>query len=324
MKLAVVILIMLGLFAAGATAVLVQAINARQTNEVPSIEAVVAVRDLPAGTFLRTKDCNVVTLPADELPAGYLNSTSLATGQLLAVPVTKDQILTQGSFVEKGSTEQLYGLLPQGMRAFTISLSSGSVTGGLLNPGSMVDVLATFSLRGSTKGEAVSITLLQNVRVLAVEQESVITREAQHDTMVEGNQQRVNQRADRLRIMLMVNNKAAEALHLALSRGNVALAIRNPADDAAVSQTATVLDQGQIIAASDSLDPQKLLRETLESLNKKQDTDANSPPVVQAETTESGSSSSPPPATAPGKNAWGVQVIRGTSVSEEKLDPALK
>ena len=66
-------------------------------------------------------------------------------------------------------------LLRPGMLAFQIPLSRGATPVDLLYPGCFVDVFATFPLYDRQKGEAVVTPLLQNIRVLGVRDETVVT-----------------------------------------------------------------------------------------------------------------------------------------------------
>ncbi len=67
------------------------------------------------------------------------------------------------------------------MRGFTIKTSSGETPAGLIAPGDFIDVLVALNSNASSY----AATLLQNVRVLAVERE-VVNRDTPYDSAVRG------------------------------------------------------------------------------------------------------------------------------------------
>jgi Flp pilus assembly protein CpaB len=113
---------------------------------------------------------------------------------------------------------------------------------GLLYPGSMVDIVATFRLRlQSDKGEALSVTLLQGIKVLAVGNETIFSS-SEEDEKIIGSRSR----SSTVTVTVMVNSRQAEALQLAMQSGNISLAMRNPLDKRLVDPEATILDQGRL------------------------------------------------------------------------------
>ena len=69
--------------------------------------------------------------------------------------------------------------IPHGMRAISIMFPNHAITGGLLYPGSIVDILASFRLpsKDRVRGKAISTTLLQGIQVLAVENISILMKD---------------------------------------------------------------------------------------------------------------------------------------------------
>jgi Flp pilus assembly protein CpaB len=116
----------------------------------------------------------------------------------------------------------LASTLPHRMRAMTISVSEHAGMSDLLYPGSLVDVLASFRVRG---GDGVlSMTLLRGVQVLALEDRTVVSPQEEAGSR--------NRNERRRRVTLMVDLKQAEALQLAMEHGSINLAMRNPIDSA--------------------------------------------------------------------------------------------
>jgi Flp pilus assembly protein CpaB len=325
MKWAVTILILLGLVAAVSTAILVQTLRGGpDENSVPSDTVVLAAKSLPAMTVITSDYVTESTVERDELPEEYLSSSVKAVGRVLGVSVVEGQVLTESCFVSKGTGAQLAAALPHGMRAVTITLSSRNISGGLLYPGCVVDVLASFKMArsDSKKGHAISTTLLHGIQVLAVEGVSVVSEKAGPGGEEEGGILKQRSSSQYLTITLMVDPKQAEALQLARMYGNISLAMRNPLDKYAVDTDATVLSEGKLARLGSALSPtvmaaKRLLAQVLPG-------DANDPNgTAFAETvfservyqeffgTEEGTAR---------PSHWPVTVIRGTEVKEQELD----
>ncbi|MBM4028429.1 MAG: Flp pilus assembly protein CpaB [Planctomycetes bacterium] len=162
MRFAVIILVMLGLLAAGAAAILFQGLSIRftQQDKTADVTVIVAQADLPARTRLASEHVQVETVPNMGLPQAYFTSPAQAVGKILKVAVVKGQPLAASSFLPETAVDDL---LRPGMLAFQISLARRSTVADLLYPGCIVDVFATFPLQDRKKGEAVTTPLLQNI-----------------------------------------------------------------------------------------------------------------------------------------------------------------
>ena len=88
----------------------------------------------------------------------------------------------------------------------------------------MVDVFASFRLpsRNGTSAEVVAATILQSIQVLAVGKRSIVTEKSSSADAVGGNKGRM--------VTLSLDSQQAEMLQLAVTHGEVTLAMRNPLD----------------------------------------------------------------------------------------------
>jgi len=176
--------------------------------------------------------------------------------------VVEGQVLTRYCFVTEGTGAQLASALPYGMRAVSVPIAGHSLMGGLLHPGSVVDVLATFKLRTGkeSRGQAISTTLLHSVQVLAIEASSIVSKP---DDGKEGALGRKSVSVgSRLTVTLMVDSRQAEALQLAMENGHISLAMRNPLDKRPVDVDATVLSQGRLAKLGSLLTPSVAAQES--------------------------------------------------------------
>jgi Flp pilus assembly protein CpaB len=211
------------------------------------------------------------------------------------------------------------------MLAYQISLTRRATPVDLLYPGCIVDVFATFPLHDRVKGEAVVIPLLQNIQVLGVRDQTVVTparnkKEASGPTTLSAGTANVT-------VSLEVNARQVAALQLVVEKGNLGLAMRNPLDKNPNPVEPMVMKEGQLTAASEAMDPQTLalVDQLQQLLGNRPPADANCPPATRpvakavpdpntlASLTGSAGSLSPK------RSAWQMTIIRGQKVEETEL-----
>jgi pilus assembly protein CpaB len=313
MKYTVLLLVVFGIVAAISAVFLVNTMRASLTGGrmSGSVDVVTLKRSLPAMSVITTDAVEITKAKAKEAPIGYLSSPVQAVGRILSAAVVQGQVLTADKLVTQGHEAQLaVTAVPPGMRAVSVALSSNSVSGGLLYPGCMVDVIATFRLSGGMrseiKGEAISTTLLYGIQVLAVQGQSVISEPDPKDKLT----QQQAAASQRVSVVLLVDPKQAEALQLALDNGSVSLAMRNPLDQQDIRSEATVLNRGQLSKLG------SLLGTTVRSAKPAALVDGV---PVEGEAAETVSYVDDGQWQEPAPTSWGVTVIRGSEIKEEEL-----
>ena len=195
------------------------------------------------------------------------------------------------------------------MRAVSVPVSKHSVMGGLLYPGSIVDVVATFRLSNNDRatGEAISTTLLHGVQVLAIQQKSIMSGPDSEEQSAPPASVR------ELTVTLMVDSKQAQALQLAMEKGSVSLAMRNPLDKDPVDAEAMVLSQGRLARMGSMLTPAVLHEDKLEgNLADLGSTITHNPAVCDKNLANKQSASDPA--------QWHVEVIRGKNVTQRSFE----
>ena len=184
MKLGIIVLLILGVVAAGSAALLVGTLGIHSKEQkkvdVSTVEVAKAKVNMPAMTVITKNHIETEAISKDKLPEGKVYSASQVVGKVLAVSVVEGQVLTDACFVTEGTGAHLASALPYGMRAVSLTLSSKAIPDELLlYPGCVVDVLVSFKLNSSDRnmGSAISTTMLREVQVLAVEGNSVVTKQ---------------------------------------------------------------------------------------------------------------------------------------------------
>jgi Flp pilus assembly protein CpaB len=321
MKWAVVILLVLGLLAAGSAALLfqwVQIRNMKPLAQATTADVLLAQADLPARTRVLADYVKVERIPKVGLPEGYFTNQAQAIGKTLKMAVVKGQPLTGSSFLPETAIDDL---LRPGMLAYQISMARRATPVDLLYPGCIVDVFATFPLHDRTKGEAVVIPLLQNIQVLGVRDQTVVT--PAHDQRERNKPTTFNPSTGNVTVSLEVNARQVAALQLVIEKGSLGLAMRNPLDKNLNPVEPMVMKEGQLTAASEAMDPQTLalVDQLQQLLGNKPPVDANCPSVAKlapdpntlASLTEAAGNLSQK------RSAWQMTIIRGQKIEEAEI-----
>jgi pilus assembly protein CpaB len=225
--------------------------------------------------------------------------------------VVKGQVFTQACFAPQGSGYHLASTLPEGKRAVSVALADYSVLEGLLYPGSTVDVIASFDMRskGDNHTGVISKTLLHGIQVLAVENQTIVSKPGIEETAA-GRGANENRR----RVTLLVNPDQAEMLQLAMVHGVISLAMRKPNDKTESNDHITrLVDLG-------------LPAELLEEEHSQVVTPAAAPVVAPAAGAAVSAPAALPPPPPPvtkveerGNPMWNVTVLRGGNTSTQSF-----
>jgi pilus assembly protein CpaB len=236
MKLAVAGLCLLGLIAAACAAVLVNGLRGSTVLVVPGKEKVedkvdvgvlyvtrpVAAMTVVDGSMVTTK-----IMPRKDAPAGYLTSSIEVVGKVISTPLVAGQPFTKSCFADLSGPRQLAAVIPKGKRAVGISVTDYAGLEGLIYPGSMVDVMVSFKAADGgtpqTHRDAITTTLLENIQVLAFDQQTVVSP---GKVMGEEGYRSGGAR----RVTLLVDTKQAKAVEIGMEQGVLSLALRNPLD----------------------------------------------------------------------------------------------
>ncbi len=141
----------------------------------PLTPYLVAARPLKAGTLTRDEDFR--SEPMDSTPSGIRDTTddrNRLLGSLVRKNLDTGSPITSENVLPRGDRGFLAGVLAPGTRAISIKVDAETGVAGLIKPGDYVDVLLTqVSANADVAHRALSETLLQNVRIIAIDQEIV-------------------------------------------------------------------------------------------------------------------------------------------------------
>lgn len=207
----------------------VQKERERLFKEAETVYVVVAAKDIPSGRPIEKEDIGrmrVFKSAVQERAISVEDAHRLLGRRTLYNIKMRDPILW--SDIEGGETIEtgLSSMVPQRRRALSIPVSGTAAVSGMIQPNDRVDVLGTFtfpSKRVQGEMETVTLTLLQDVTVLAVGQTL-----ARYRT---GGSSAMRGMPGYSSVTLDVTPREAELLVFAQhARGNLVLTLRNPSD----------------------------------------------------------------------------------------------
>ena len=191
----------------------------RELNKGMEPVAILAVtQDLPAGTRLAINMVARRRVPKQFVHGNVIgpDDVDVVVGQTLNFPLKRGDslLLTDlGSEAERLHLAGLAATITTGERAASIAVDNVGGVSGLLQPNDRVDILST--IRSQDSGEEATVTLLQNMTVLAV------------GTTLSGD---TTDRGNYNTLTLLVTLEEAELLVFAQERGSLVAVLRNPED----------------------------------------------------------------------------------------------
>lgn len=188
---------------------------------------VASATELPAGVALSGKDVTLIEWPADVPLSGSFDKVEAVIGHPLIRSVGAKEPIRPRDLGIEGSGIGLATKIPPGMRATAVRSNEIVGVAGFLYPGSRVDVLATYSLPGTTG--SLTQTVLQDVEVLTAGQ--TIEPDPQ------GKPQQVNV------VTLLLSPEDSQKLQLASTQGTIQFVLRNGTDKGNLDLHPTRVDQ---------------------------------------------------------------------------------
>ena len=201
-----------------------------ETKPVASQTVVVAKQALRFGTELNASMLQEVPWPSDSLPSGaFATIGDVLTGgrRVVLAAIEANEPVLALKITGPGQRATLSALVKPGMKAVTIRVNDVEGVGGFVLPGDHVDVVLT---RQIDKGSATTQVVLQNTRVLAVDQ--IADERAAKATVAKS-------------VTLEVDTVEAQKLWLASSVGSLSLLLRKAGETAEVkTRKVTLQDLG--------------------------------------------------------------------------------
>ena len=146
-----------------------KSIEAQRKAPPPTHTVVVAARPLRFGEELTSSALREIAWPENALPAGAFGKIAELTAakRVVLLPIDNNEAVLASKITGPGQRATLSAMLTEGMKAVTIRVNDVEDVAGFVMPGDHVDVLLT---RPGEKNNAVNDVVLQNVRVLGIDQ----------------------------------------------------------------------------------------------------------------------------------------------------------
>jgi pilus assembly protein CpaB len=198
---------------------------------------VVASKPLRFGAELGSMSLREIPWPEEAVPAGAFSKITDLTSsgrRVVLTPIEANEPVLASKITGSGQRATLSAMLGDGMKAVTIRVNDVEGVAGFVLPGDRVDVMLT---RQQDKNSAASDVVLQNVRVLAVDQVA---------------DERTDKPSVAKAVTLEVEVMSAQKLALAATVGTLALALRKAGEAAAANtRRITLSDLPKAAAVTD-------------------------------------------------------------------------
>ena len=203
---------------------------------------VVAAEPLQLGTRLDASKLRTISWPSNAPVTGMFTKIEDCANRALITSVSENEPILDKKLAPVEAGGGLPATIPEGMRAVSVAVNEVVGVAGFVIPGTMVDVLVTGTLTG-TSGGSITRTILENVRVLAAGQKMEQDREGKPQTVPV--------------ITLLVTPENATKLTMASNLGKIQLALRNTVDTKSTNPPAVL--QSTLFASAAGAEPVKRL-----------------------------------------------------------------
>jgi pilus assembly protein CpaB len=241
----VVIAVVLGGVAAFATFGYLGSLQRQAESGSTMTDVLVATQDIPRGVsandLVSSGYVSTVKMPLRYVSSGAMSSMRGVLDRVLAVPVSKGEVLTSARF-QYPSEAGLAFSVPKGFVAVTIPVDDARGVAGLVKPGDRVALLATVSQKTGT--DAQTRIIIAGARVLAVGQSTGTEAQpsASQSSSALGSQSNGNQSGKT--VTLAVTSVDAEKVVFAAESGSAWLALLSTTESIAepgAGQTASTI-----------------------------------------------------------------------------------
>ncbi len=209
--------------------------------QIPKVNILVAARPIPAREIVEKDMIRYEEIPSSPITDKIAQKEEEVVGKVATSAIISGEALYKDKFIEKGAGAGLSFIVPLGKRAVTILVNNTTGVAGLLKPGDFVDVISTFDVpRVQVEGEqrpplSMSITLLQNVQILALD----ATTEVSPPTPAPPS---TPPPPSYTMVTLAISPKDAERLTLLVEKSINRLALRSVKDSAVYFTSGITLD----------------------------------------------------------------------------------
>ena len=201
-----------------------------QRGTLAASKVVVAAVDIELGSKLNPQMLTTVEWPTGSVPPGAFTDLTQAQDRVVRMAIPRGDAILERKLAPQGTQGGLSAVISEGKRAMTVRVNDVVGVAGFALPGNYVDVMVNTQQTGAgnSKDSQISLTVLEQVLVLAVAQEA--SRDDLKPKVVSA-------------VTLELSPEDAEKLDLARSVGSLSLVLRNQLDKASVATTGITREQ---------------------------------------------------------------------------------
>ncbi len=200
-----------------------------QRANLASTKVVVAAVDIELGSKVNPQMLTVVEWPQSSVPEGAFQDMKDVQDRVVKVGLMRGDAVLDRKLAPAGTQGGLSAVIAEGKRAMTVRVNDVVGVAGFALPGNYVDVMinAQQDRAGGQQAQPISMTVLEQVLVLAVAQEA--GRDDTKPRVVSA-------------VTLEVSPGQAEKLDLARSVGTLSLVLRNQLDKQPITTAGVTKD----------------------------------------------------------------------------------
>ncbi|RMG01765.1 MAG: Flp pilus assembly protein CpaB [Planctomycetota bacterium] len=266
------------------------------SEEMTSI--VVAVDNIGMGDAVTKEQVKLEEWPKDKVPEGALTDLAEVEGRRTKTKIYKGSPLLEDQLLEKGAVDAgAAPLIPRGYRVVAVKVDAVSGSAAIIRPSDRVDVVVHFAANPA-KGimKSVTRTILQNIRVFAVDDKYIITPEDDEASAP----------TTAKTVSLLVKPEQAEMLTAASELGKIRLVLRGLGDEETTS--------------TPGVEPTELLGEKSSEGNSEDEKLPGEEFMNRLLAGQSEPTPQPAPVLPPTPDRWAIRVISGPVVSDVTLE----
>lgn len=203
-----------GFLAAALAFFLVNDVRKRVESSMDPVEVAAAAKYIPAFAELNSTNTKMMKIPRKLATDAHIMDLKKLKNKRTVVPFIENEAIMINKIAEKGG--ELNTVIPTGMRAVSIGINRENSVSYMIKPGDYVDVLLTYDVSRRNETISKTITVLQDVQVIAVGESIQITtkkQDAEYDT-----------------ITLALTPEEAEIVTFSLEKGRINFSLRPVGD----------------------------------------------------------------------------------------------
>ncbi len=214
-----VIMLIIAVFFASLAAIIAKVWLNKQVSsgKVSTTSVVVASSEIPFGIKLEEVHLKTIEWAGSKIPEGAFKKTEDVIGKITKNNFYPGEVITQQRVAEHLGGSTLSSLITKKHRAISIRVNDVVGVAGFILPGNRIDILLIKGKKGNVK----VTTLLENIKVLAVDQMASPNKEK--PAVVRA-------------VTLEITPREAEIIAEAMQEGKIQLTLRNPTDSVIINR----------------------------------------------------------------------------------------